>query len=286
MKLAIQGDPGSYHEQAAWQYMQALGCGNRQIIYQQNFTDVFASVQSGTCDGAIVAIANNSVGYIHEPYKTLVRDAGKTYRIAGETYVRVEHQLLGVPGATLQDITHVHSQAPAIGQCEEFLQSALPHAHVEEEADTAISAQHVASRGKKTHAAIASRRAGELNGLVPIKENIQDDKDNITRFLGIVRVAGHASIEGANKLTALLTTKEQPGSLASALSLFGDRRIGISSLQSLYIPNSAFRMRFWMDVDAGEYDPRLDEARRGLGTLGCDFTVLGSYIADEVPLTA
>lgn len=286
MKLAIQGNPGSYHEQAAWQYMRSAGHDNAEIIYQENFSDVFANMQAGTCDGAIIAIANNAVGFIHEPYKTLVRDAGQTYRIAGETYVRVEHQLLGKPGATLKDITHVHSQAPAIGQCEDFLQSVLPRAHREEEADTALSAQLVAHQGDKTHAAIASRRAGELNGLATIAENIQDDADNITRFLYVVRTAGQASLEGANKLTALLTTGGKAGSLSDALRLFCDRDINISSLQSLFIPNSAFDMQFWVDINVSQDDQRLIKIVDNLSRLGCKFVVLGSYAEEAVPLSA
>lgn len=286
MKLAIQGNPGSYHEQAAWQYIERNNVACADLLYQPTFSGTFASLRDGECDGAVVAIANNAVGFIHEPYKELVRDGGKTFCVAGETYVRIRHQLLGLPGAKLSDITHVHSQAPALGQCEEFLQSRLPRAHREEEQDTALSAQLVSKHGKKSHAAIASRQAGELHGLVPIAEDIQDDTDNITRFLHIVRATGSTGIYGANKLTALLTTPEHPGSLAAALSLFGERMIGISSLQSLYVPNTPFRMQFWVDVDAGGQDSRVIDIGDELGKLGCEFVVLGSYTSEKVPLAA
>lgn len=280
MKLAIQGAEGSYHEQAAQHYMR--GC---DVLYKDTFADVFRSVDDETCDGAIVAIANNAVGYIHEPYKTLVRDTG-TYFIAGETYVRVEHQLLGLSGTQLRDITHIHSQAPALGQCEGYLQSELPHAHLEEEQDTALSARFVARLNDYSHAAIASRHAGEIYGLVPIAENIQDDPHNITRFLHIVKRSTQQRIKGANKLTAIMTTPGKPNSLASALSLFGNRQIGLSSIQSLFIPNTPFRMQFWLDANVGQDDERFSEISRGLGELGCEFTVLGSYIEEEVPLLA
>lgn len=286
MKLAIQGNPGSYHEEAAMQYTQRCGAQTTELLYRQTFTDTFAGLRDGSCDGAIIAIANNAVGFIHEPYKTLVRDAGETFCVAGETYVRIGHQLLGLPGTELSDITHVHSQAPALGQCEDFLQSLLPRAHREEEQDTALSAQIVAKQGEKSHAAIASHRAGKLHGLVPIAENIQDDKDNITRFLYVVRAAGSAGIEGANKMTALLTTPGHAGSLAAALGLFGKRAIGISSLQSLYVPNSSFQMQFWIDIDAGGQDSRIVDIGNELADLECEFIALGSYISEKVPLAA
>lgn len=270
MRIAIQGSEGSYHEQVALHY---FGNG-ADIAYMETFRDVFQSLRQGTATHAVIAIANNRYGFISDAYNELIA-RHKDVTITGESYLRVQHQLLGIPGATLDQITEVHSQAPALGQCHEFLSNNLPHVPLVEQEDTALSAAYVAKTADPAKAAIASKRAGELHGLQVIAGNIQDDSDNFTRFL-ILQPSDNGSQEG-DKTTLLLKTSQKPGSLVDALILFKERDVNVSALHSSFLPNTGFDMQFFVEFDAGMQDVRTVEILQELDKLSDGYEVLGSY---------
>lgn len=288
MNIAIQGGEGSYHQEAAENHIAAVSPyigEDHDIVFVPTFPEVFDGLAAGKYNRAVVAIANNRVGFIPEPHTRLIRDSG-SFRIVGETYVRVDHQLLGLPGARLSDIEEVHSQAPAIAQCLEYLSKRLPNASIVEQSDTALSAQLVSRRGNPHSAAIASKRAGIIHGLVPIESSIQDDRDNITRFVVLARTGDDVPELGVpNKTTWLLDTGQQAGALVSALMPFKEARISIESLHSLFVPNSAFDMQFWMEFDAGVQDERMVGIRQSLSEIGCSVKSLGSYVSRPVPMS-
>lgn len=280
--IAIQGGYGSYHEQAV---MDMFGDTVR-IIPRPTFAAVFEGLQKGEFDRAVVAIANNAFSFIPETSKYLMRDKGESVRISGEMYVRVDLQLVGLPGVHIDEITEIHSQIPAISECSYFLANALPDATIIEENDTALSAEIVAAHKKRHIAAIASARAGEIHGLSQIASGIQDEQDNITRFLLLDRASNIAPpIEGSNKTTCILNTGQTPGALHAALTPFKDAGVSISSLQSRFIPNSPFHMEFLLEFDAGVEDERVSRIFNELHALDCDIQILGSYIGANVPIS-
>lgn len=279
-QTGIQGGPGSFHEEAAL----LLGGNLESMAYIDTHDELFRDLRTGKVGSAVTAIANNRFGYIPDPFNQLVSG---DFVITAETYVRVEHQLLGLEGAVVGDIREVHSQAPALGQCGMFLHSPEVRHDIRrvEQEDTAGSALLVAQWGDPTKAAIASRRAGELHGLSVLREKIQDDPDNITRFLQLEKRNGQTYGPDTNKSTILLETGQEPGSLLDALIPFKVEGVNIEQLQSSSIPNSPFSMRFFLEFDAGVLDPR---TKRILGFLQRkDFLVtnLGSYHKVDVPLT-
>lgn len=277
--IAIQGGRGSFHEQAA----QHLFGADVRLRYESTFDDVFSLLRRGSCNLALVAIANNAIGYIHEPYAFVTSHGGHDVWVAGETYVRVEHQLLAMPGAAIEQITEVHSQAPALAQCMDYLRAVLPHATLVEEQDTAGSAALIAQRRNQHHAAIASHAAGEIYGLTAIASNIQDDPDNVTRFL-VLSADPTVSFGLPNKTSSLLDTGQKPGALLAALEPFHQEQINISSLHSLFIPNSPFHMQFYLEFDAAAGEDRAKRAIDQLQRTGATLMVLGSYSRENVPI--
>lgn len=277
---AIQGGPGSYHEVAASNF----GLGAAELSFQPTFNDLFKELASGGVGEAIAAIANNRFNIISDTMSALMSGS---YAITGETYVRVEHQLLGIAGTSLDEIREVHSQAPALGQCNEFLHSGELHSGVKrvEQDDTAVSAELVALWQDPTKAAIASARAGELHGLSVLKPNVQDDPDNITRFLRLEKLNGQITPSDADKSTLLLNTGQKPGALVEALLPLKEAGINMASLHSSFIPNSPFSMRFLVDVEAGADDPRLQVALEGILRAEGTYTMLGSYAKAIVPVS-
>ena len=278
MKIGIQGGPGSFHEQAA---REMFGV-EAELFYGATFAELYSELFEGEVDLALTGVANNRYGSLAEPMAAVL--TGK-YCIVGETYVRVEHQLLGVRGSRLSDIKEVHSQVMALGQCNDFLQGPALQKHVVrvEEDDTAGSARMVAEWSDPSKAAIASRRAGELYGLEVIAENIQDDPDNLTRFLVLQRPSDFAPKTTDNKSTMLLTTGQAPGSLVNALQPFKEYGVNIENLHSTFVPNTPFEIEFYMEVVAGLLDDRMKKILAVLESQGCVVKQLGSYDRADIP---
>jgi len=280
-RIGIQGSRGAFHEIAA---IQLFG-KKQQIVYIDTFEKLFSDLNSGLIDKAVVAIANIQVGFIDEPHKELIANSSK-YWISGETYVAVAHQLLALPGTKLSQIKHIHSMAPAIQQCAHTLRHLLPNAELIEEADTALSAELVSKLKSPSHAAVASRRAGEINGLQVISANVQDRKKNITRFL--VLEARSDQIENrsseTDKTTMLLETPNKKGSLFKALLIFWMNRINITTLHSSFVEDSDFNEKFYIEYDAGIWRKKSKLLIKLLTLLGNKVTISGSYTSENINL--
>lgn len=271
MKIGIQGGAGSNHEQVALNLHPEA-----EIVPYKTFSDLFTGLENREIDSIISAIANNRIQYLPDPYRYLTT-SGCKWRIIAEHYLPINFHLLGLPGAKLADIKVVHSQTPAIGQCETFLETNLPNVEVIEESDTALSAKLVADLGDKNHAAIATKRAGEIYGLKPIVYSIQDDPLNLTRFFEIVLEENYQVVAEANKTTMLLTTHQTAGSLANALDKFRDYQINIASLQSRIIPNTPFEMVFFIEFEAGVHQPNVQKLLSELAQKDYKTEIIGSY---------
>jgi len=272
--IGIQGGPASYHEAAA-----VLLHPDAELEYYDTFTNVFDALRDRTVDAVVVAIANNRIGFIPDVFEELTQ-ADSPFTITGETYLGIQHALLGVKGSKLEAVTEVHSQAPAIGQCSRFLETLLPDARVIEEHDTAGSARLVSESGNAHSAAIASLAAGELYGLVTLRKSIQDDPLNITRFLE-VRLAG-AVVERANKTTITLDTEKGVGALYGILGVFNNAGVTISDLRTQSIPNTNFRKDFFIELEAGLNEQGIQSALEQLESGGCCIRVVGSYKAGTI----
>lgn len=279
-QIGIQGWEGSYHEQAALE----LGIDASRLACMDSFGEVYDAVRTGRLGGALVAIVNNSVGYISPSYNELVYD--DDVWISGETYTRVDHQLLALPGTSLEDIVEVRSQAPALAQCDRNLRRYLPGAKRVERNDTAASAREINVGNLKDVAAVASPRAGDLYGLEVVQPNIQDREHNITRFLFIEPRRMANTPPDANKTTMMLDVPEQTGALAWVSALFADNDINLKSILSQPIPDSAFDSNFFLEFGAGLQSEKAEKVIARLLQKGCGVHVLGSYVSAPVPMRA
>ena len=276
--IGIQGTHGSYHEEVARQYF-----GDKvNIQYLNTFKDVFKALEAKQITHAVVAIANNRYGFVPNAFSELMRSAD-SISIIGEAYLAIRHQLLAIPGTKLSDITEVHSQPAAIGQCTKFLEASLPNARLIEEDDTARSAELVSKSGLNNKAAIASKKAGELYGLNRVTENIQDDPENTTRFL-VLELADSQTLEAqtGNKTTALMKTSQKPGSLVDALLPFKENHINISTLHSSFLPNTSFEMQFFIEFDANINEPVMKRVMEQLASIGASLKILGCYNSKQI----
>lgn len=270
MKIAIQGREGSYHEEAVHTFFDYT---KPQITYLDYFSDVFKSIDNLSVDFGLVALANNRFGFIPEVYRILLEG---NYYIHGEVIISIRHQLIGIDrDIDLTDIKEVHSQAPAIGQCQSFLSKHLPHARIVEQCDTAYSARYVSQQNDPSIVAIASEQAANLAGLSILRENIQDDERNLTRFIIIGK--NPPLIANADKTSLVLELKNKTGKLADVLKKIKQVDINISLLHSSFIANSDFNMKFFLEIDEGNTETLFQLLRHLKHDLGCNIITLGSY---------
>src|SRR5437764_4896298 len=178
MKIAYQGEPGAFSEAAARRVEH-----DAPLAPCRSFEEVFATVNAGDATHGVLPIENSIGGSIHRNYDLLLEHQ---LPIVGEVELPVVHQLLALPGATLAGLRRIYSHPQALAQCERFLRT-LTGVEIVATYDTAGSAKLIADERLADAAAIASARAGEVFGLLPLADGIQDFDDNITRFIVIGR---------------------------------------------------------------------------------------------------
>lgn len=271
MKVAIQGEVGSFHDQAA---NKLLG-SSIEILSCSNFRETVSSLVCGQAERAVIAIENSLFGTINEVYDLLIKN---DVSICGETYLRIKQCLIGLPGTNINEIHQVYSHPVALAQCEDFLESTLPGTKKFEEADTAGSVALIKSLGDKTKAAIAGTQAAELHGMEILAEEIETNQQNYTRFVLLEK--GHNDInEQANKTSLVLKTPDdvKPGSLYQALGVFAENDVNIFALHSRPIIGKAWHYMFYLDIDSSPTSPNFESIISKLENQGCDVKILGSY---------
>ena len=224
---------------------------------------------------AMIPIENNRVGRVADIHQ-LLPDAGLF--IVGEHYQRIDHRLLGVPGATREGLTAVHSHVQALAQCHQYL-SALGVREVVE-ADTAGAARDVAERGDPTAGAIASALAGELFGLEELASGIADSARNTTRFIVLSRerITPHPE-DGPAITTILFQVRSVPAALYKALGGFATTGVNLTKLES-YLTGDRFAVaRFYADFEGHPDEEPVRLALEELRFFSEWLHVLGTYPA-------
>ncbi len=266
MKVAYQGEPGAYSERAvkaAFPDAEPLPCDTVRLV--------FSRVTSAEAELGVVPLENSQAGSVNETYDLL--STTDLLRIVGERIVRVDHALLGVPGARLEEVRRARSHWQALAQCEEFLASMrIEPVPVH---DTAGAARLVATSGDRREAAIASVDAAAINGLAVLAERIQTDKENFTKFAVIG--TGPADLGTPDKTSLVMAVLDEPGSLLHSLEPFASRGINLHKLESRPRRGRPFEYVMYVDVMASAEDPALQDALREVGEHTSLLRVLGTY---------
>lgn len=265
MKIAFQGEPGAYSEQAVFNFF-----GNVKTKPCESFDVVFDSVVSDECEFGLIPIENSLAGSIHQNYDLLLRH---DLHIVGEYLLRVQHCLIALPGVKKEDIKKAISHPQALGQCAAYLRNL--GIKPETVYDTAGSVKMLKASGERTTAAIASRRAAELYEMEILEEGIEDNPENYTRFLAISKQAVEPS--GEAKTSIVFTLKNQPGSLFKAMSVFALRDIDLTKIESRPLQGSPWEYLFYIDFIGSTQDETVRKALDHLSEYALMTRVLGSY---------
>jgi prephenate dehydratase len=266
--VAIQGEAGSFSHAAA---RQLLG-GEVRLLHRPSFDALFAAVGSGEADRGLLPIENSLAGSIHENYDRL---SSSPLHIVGETQLRVSHCLIGRPGSTLASIRRAASHAVALAQCRRFF-AENPQIEPVVVYDTAGSVRDLMQGGLASAAAIGSRLSAELYGGQVLREAIEDDPRNYTRFLLLSRDTATAGPPSKTSLTFVL--HNQPGALHRALGMFASRGVDLAKIESRPLRGRPWEYAFYLDA-LGDPDGLAGEAVRELAASAVSLRVLGSYPA-------
>lgn len=271
-KIAIQGFEASFHEIAALQFfgpdIETLECAS--------FHRLFEAMRSGEADYAICAIENSLAGSILPNYAYL---RNSDLLIFGEVYLRIEMNLMALPGQSIEDIEEVHSHPMALLQCNGFFEK-YPHIQLVESSDTALSAKEIAEHHIKHRAAVASKRAAEIFELDILSADIHNNKRNFTRFLALGNKA-HLPVSGSfNKASVSFRAHHSPGSLARVLAAIADQQINLTKIQSLPVIGEEWQYYMYADL---EFDTpeQYHKMLKAIEPLTKELKILGEYKQGE-----
>ena len=272
-KIAIQGVKGCFHEQAARLFYQEHGNIVPQTVECLTFDDLYKSIDKGMADAAVMAIENTVSGGLLPNFELLRKYDRK---IKGEVFLRIQQNLMALPGQTIEDIKEVRTHYMAINQTREFFKD-YPWIRLVESEDTAKSAADVAEGGLMGVGAVASTLAAELYGLNILAESIETYKQNFTRFL-ILDDALEVDKAKVNKSSMCFTLSHTPGSLAHVLTILSFYGMNLTRIQSLPIPGQEWQYFFYVDIKFDDY-LRYEQALSAVRPLMEDLNILGEYVA-------
>ena len=271
MRVAFQGEPGAFSEEAA---LQLLGPGITRVP-RPTFDSAFRSIEEGLADAVLAPVENSLAGSVVRVYDLLV---GSNLGIVAEIILPIQHRLIGCPGSSLDSIRSVASHPMALAQCEGFF---LAHPGIKRvpAEDTAGSVREALSRGDKSCAAIAGRRAAEHYGGVILADDIQDNAENFTRFV-LLRPASGAPLPAsdAHKMSLAMRLAHRPGALLASLEPFAKHGVNLLKIESRPIHGRPWEYQFFVDVEA-ESASQLESALSEVRKATSDLRVLGLYPA-------
>jgi len=268
--VAFQGERGAYSEIAARRFFGVA----IELLPCESFDLVFKSVESQKVDSGIVPIENSQAGCIHQNYDLLLKHR---LRIVGELNLRVEHNLIGHPGAALNSIRMVFSHPQALMQCQGNT-AKLKGVKIVAAYDTAGSVKKIKEEKLLDAAAIASELAAKTYGMKILKKGIQDNPENFTRFLVLRKT--NALPVGANKTSLVFSLKNVPGALVRSLSAFALRDIDLYKIESRPLHGKPWEYFFYIDFAGSPKEPNCRNALAHLGEIATFMKVLGSYPRD------
>ena len=267
-RIAYQGEPGANSHIACLEvYPQG------EPVALATFEEAFAAVAARDVTYAMIPVENSVAGRVADIHHLM---PASNLHIVGEHFLRVRHQLLAVPGATLETIRTVASHVHALGQCRKAIAALGLKAVVA--ADTAGAAAELARSGDKSRAAIATSLACEIYGLQPLKSGIEDEEHNTTRFLILSADPQEvAADEGPVITTFLFRVRNVPAALYKALGGFATNGVNMTKLESYQIGGHFFATQFYADIEGHPSDRLVRLALEELEFFTSYLRVVGVY---------
>ncbi len=271
MKIAIQGGAASFHDIAARKYFGK----DIETVPCSTFKQVCELLKNKEVEYAAMAIENSIAGSILPNYALIQK---YDFHIIGEIQLRIEQNLMALPGTKIQELKKARSHYMALMQCEDFL-AQYPHLQMEEYHDTADSAKVIKTNQEKEVGAIASRYAAELYGLEILAESIETNKQNFTRFIFLTTDKKY-KVTNATKASLCFHLPDKVGALAKVLQIIVDNNINMTKIQSLPLIGKPNQYTFHVDCEWNNYEDF--KKCIAINSIVDDLKILGEYKKGEM----
>ncbi|UUP13057.1 prephenate dehydratase [Aeromicrobium wangtongii] len=270
-RIAYQGEPGANSDMVCKRHYP-----DRETLPCASFEDVFAAVSSGEAELAMIPIDNSIAGRVADIHHFLPTSG---LHIIAEHFLRIQFSLMGVRGATIDQVKTVHSHVHALGQCRKFIKQHGLTTVIS--GDTAGAAREIADAGDPTQASISPPLAAEIYGLDVLATDIEDEEHNTTRFVVLSREPQRADAGSGPVVTSFIfNVRNLPAALYKALGGFATNGVNMTKLESYMVGGQFAATQFLAEVDGHPDDLPLSRALEELAFFTTDVRILGVYPAD------
>jgi prephenate dehydratase len=270
LKIAYQGEPGANSHIAcleAYPDCEPLSC--------RTFEDAFQAVKDGEANLAMIPIDNSVAGRVADIHHLL---PASQLHIIGEHFLRVHHQLLVLPGVSIDSLQSIHSHVHALGQCRKVIRELGIKAVVA--VDTAGAARELMEIKDKSRAVIATKLAAEIYGLEVARANIEDETHNTTRFVVLSATQQDADADDEPIVTSFIfRVRNVPASLYKAMGGFATNGVNMTKLESYQVEGQFSATQFYADIEGHPSQRNVRLALEELAFFTSYVRVLGSYKA-------
>jgi chorismate mutase/prephenate dehydratase len=272
LKVGFQGELGAYSEIAVYsffgEYVEVKPC--------ENFDGVFESVKTGDVDYGVVPIENSIEGSVNRTYDLFLE---YDLKVCGEIIIRISHCLIAHKGTSIDQIKTVYSHPQALAQCRKFLESNKLKAI--STFDTAGSVKMIKEDKLMDAAAIASERAAQIYDMTILEREIEDIKNNSTRFFVLDKQ--DSAYSGEDKTSIIFAAKSIPGALNKVLKEFSDRDINLTKIESRPTKQTPWEYHFYLDFEGHRMETKCQQALESIKDKTLFIKILGSYKAAKKP---
>ncbi len=266
-RVVFQGAEGAYSQMAMLRYFgEDVNC-----FHVDTFRDAMSAIEEGSADFAVLPIENSTAGIVHEIYDLLVEF--ENY-IVGEQIIRIEHCLMGVPGADKADIKTVYSHPQSLMQSARYLNEHGEWKQISMQ-NNAFAARKVSEEQDKSQAAIASEQAAKIYGLDILEKGVNQSQTNSTRF--IIVTNQKIFLKKADKVSICFEIPHESGSLYHMLSHFIYNNLNLTKIESRPLEERNWEYRFFIDFEGNLADSAVKNALRGLREEARNMRILGNY---------
>jgi prephenate dehydratase len=271
-RIAFQGELGAYSHQACQQSRPDM-----EAVPSTTFEDVVDKVARGEVDLGMLAVENSTYGRVADVHSLLPKSG---LHIVDEAFVRVHVNLLGVPGAKVEDVREAYGHVVILPQCAGYLKAHKITGRVS--SDNARAAREVAEAGDKARAALASELAASIYGLEVLARQIEDQANNTTRFLVMSREPDYRR-RGTGKMITTFTFRVRniPAALYKAMGGFATNGVNMTKLESYMVGGTFTATEFYADIEGHPEDPNVALALEELRYFTSEHRIVGVYPADR-----
>lgn len=266
-RIVYQGIEGAYTQEAALGFFGM----DADTYHVKTWEEVMQEVEAGRADYGVLPIENSFAGVVADNYDLLMKYHN---HIVAETFLPVNHALLGLPEADLKDIRTVYSHAQGLMQCAGYLGNHPDWKQVSVE-NTAVAARKVLEGGDVTEAAIASEIAGKLYGLKVLQSSVNDSKKNTTRFIIVAKKAVYQKT--ASKVSICFELPHKSGTLYNMLSHFIYNNVNMVMIESRPIKDRNWEYRFFVDIEGNLGEAPVQNALQGIAQEAANMRIIGNY---------